>query len=179
MHGSDEEPRPQSSDRWRIQAEQMPPFRKVIETTCQSSVYVCRAGCILHLVRLIFLDWRFPVPSPSPAISRQPLQSSLRDFSSAHPNPGLRPGLISAVPTGLVPIFPPSQQFERTNLDKTEVQQSPFDKLRAGSTGLDFFFRSRAELGGSVRLKRPMRLKGFLSRIYEVYLCSLASHMLI
>jgi hypothetical protein len=28
-------------------------------------------------------------------------QSSLRDFSMAHANPGLRPGLSSAVPTGL------------------------------------------------------------------------------
>jgi hypothetical protein len=41
VHGADEEPRPESSDRWRIQAEQMPPFREVVDTTCQVSVYVC------------------------------------------------------------------------------------------------------------------------------------------
>jgi hypothetical protein len=33
-------------------------------------------------------------------------QSSLRDWSSLSQNPGLRPGLLSAVPSGLVPIHP-------------------------------------------------------------------------
>ncbi len=40
MHGADEEPRPESGDGWRIQTEQMPPFRKVVETLGQVSVYV-------------------------------------------------------------------------------------------------------------------------------------------
>ena len=40
MHGTDEEPRPQSSNGRGIQTEEMPPFRKVVETTCQISVYV-------------------------------------------------------------------------------------------------------------------------------------------
>ena len=40
MHGADEEPRPESSDGRRIQAEQMPPFRQVVEASCQVSVYV-------------------------------------------------------------------------------------------------------------------------------------------
>jgi hypothetical protein len=48
--------------------------------------------------------------SSFPRTSRRLFQSSLRDFSIAHANPGLRPGLSSAV---------------------------PFDKLRAGSSGLD------------------------------------------
>jgi len=42
MHGADEEPGPESSHRWCIETEQMPPFREVVETTCQISVYV---GC--------------------------------------------------------------------------------------------------------------------------------------
>ena len=41
MHGADEEPGPESSDRWRIQTEQMPPLREVVDTPCQVSVYVC------------------------------------------------------------------------------------------------------------------------------------------
>jgi hypothetical protein len=41
-----------------------------------------------------------PLPE-SRKISQQSFQSSLRDFSFAPPNPGLRPGLSSAVPTGL------------------------------------------------------------------------------
>jgi len=80
MHGSDEEPRPESSDRWRIQAEQMPPFREVVETTCQSSVYVRRAGWVLamsHLVRLKYSSIEDSRPAPeSRTTSRQPFQSS-------------------------------------------------------------------------------------------------------
>ena len=41
MHGADEEPGPQSRDRWRVQTEQMPPLRQVVDTLCQTSVYVC------------------------------------------------------------------------------------------------------------------------------------------
>jgi hypothetical protein len=41
MHGADKETGPESSDCWGIQTEQMPPFREVVDTTCQSSVYVC------------------------------------------------------------------------------------------------------------------------------------------
>ncbi len=40
MHGADEEPRPERGDGRRIQAEQMPPFRQVVEASCQVSVYV-------------------------------------------------------------------------------------------------------------------------------------------
>ena len=39
MHGAGEEPRPESGDGWRIQAEQMPPFREVVEAPGQVSVY--------------------------------------------------------------------------------------------------------------------------------------------
>jgi hypothetical protein len=60
MHSADEEPGPESSDRWRIQAEQMPPLRKVVDTPCQISVYVCCPDAFWrfsHLVHLkIFLD---------------------------------------------------------------------------------------------------------------------------
>ena len=41
MHGADEEAGPESSDRWRIETEQMPPFCEVVDTACQISVYVC------------------------------------------------------------------------------------------------------------------------------------------
>src|ERR1700733_3965312 len=37
----------------------------------------------------------------SMTMCRQPYQSSLRDSSMEHSNPGLRPGLSTAVPTGL------------------------------------------------------------------------------
>ena len=39
MHGAGEEPRPESGDGGRIQAEQMPPFREVVEAAGQTSVY--------------------------------------------------------------------------------------------------------------------------------------------
>jgi hypothetical protein len=39
MHGAGEEPRPERGDRRRIQAKQMPPFRKVVEALSQDSVY--------------------------------------------------------------------------------------------------------------------------------------------
>ena len=39
MHGAGEEPRPESGDGRRIQAEQMPPFREVVEAPGQTSVY--------------------------------------------------------------------------------------------------------------------------------------------
>jgi hypothetical protein len=60
-------------------------------------------------------------------------------------HPALRAGLLSAVPSGLVPIHADSGLFsassvkrpiEKANLDKTDSQPSPFDKLRAGSAGL-------------------------------------------
>ena len=41
MHGADEEPGPQSSDGGRVQTEQMPPLRQVVDTPCQDLVYVC------------------------------------------------------------------------------------------------------------------------------------------
>ena len=37
MHCTDEEPRPESGDGRRIQAEQMPPFGKVVEAVCTKS----------------------------------------------------------------------------------------------------------------------------------------------
>jgi hypothetical protein len=40
MHGADEEAGPESSNGGRIQTEQMPPLREVIDTACQISVYV-------------------------------------------------------------------------------------------------------------------------------------------
>ena len=46
MHGANEEERPESSDCWRIQAQEMPPFRKVVEASGQSSVYVVRNNAI-------------------------------------------------------------------------------------------------------------------------------------
>ena len=35
-------------------------------------------------------------------------------------------------------MYCPNWLAEKSNLDESEVQPSPFDKLRAGSTGLDF-----------------------------------------
>jgi hypothetical protein len=46
MHGADEEERPESSDCGRIQAQEMPPLREVVETAGQSSVYVFRTNAI-------------------------------------------------------------------------------------------------------------------------------------
>jgi hypothetical protein len=40
MHGADKEPRPERGDGRCIQAEQMPPFRQVVETSGQGSVYL-------------------------------------------------------------------------------------------------------------------------------------------
>ena len=42
VHGASEEPRPKSGNGWRIQAEQMPPFRKIVAATGQDSVYFAR-----------------------------------------------------------------------------------------------------------------------------------------
>ena len=84
---------------------------------------------------------------------RSPGLASLERFScpcgtGLAPNlyPALRAGLSSTVPAGLIPVgfegwfvfsgFRPHKPIETANLDKTEVQPSPFDKLRAGSTGL-------------------------------------------
>ena len=41
VHGANEEPRPESRNRWGIETEEMPPFRKVVDTPCQTLVYVC------------------------------------------------------------------------------------------------------------------------------------------
>ena len=43
MHGAGEEPRPKGSNRWRIQAEQMPPFGKIVAATGQDPVYFAAA----------------------------------------------------------------------------------------------------------------------------------------
>jgi hypothetical protein len=53
MHGAGEEPRPQCGNGRRIQAEQMPPFRKIVEATGQDSVYFAAAP---HLLDTPILD---------------------------------------------------------------------------------------------------------------------------
>jgi hypothetical protein len=105
MHGADEEPGPESSDTWRIQTEQMPPVRKVVDTSCQSSVYVRLSW--MHFGALE--DSR--LARESRTVSRQPFQSS------------------------------------------------PVDRLRAGSSGLDWPFLggsqvSKSETWGTLRVSR-------------------------
>ena len=61
-------------------------------------------------------------------------------------HPALRAGLLSAVPTGLIAICPIADLFSASALqigaskkayfDKSDFRPSPFDKLRAGSSGL-------------------------------------------
>ena len=50
MHGVGEEPRPESGDCRRIQAEKMPPFREIVEAPGQNSVY-CGGRKLLCLYR--------------------------------------------------------------------------------------------------------------------------------
>jgi hypothetical protein len=52
MHGASEEPRPKGSNSWRIQAEQMPPFRKIVAATDQDPVYFAAAPRLLNVPRV-------------------------------------------------------------------------------------------------------------------------------
>jgi hypothetical protein len=84
------------------------------------------------------------------------LQSSLRDLSMVHANPGLRPGLNSAVPDGTGFAFgygDPIPTGERPSL-----QPPPFDKLRAGSSGL--ILNAEVAQGGA----GPVQVGGLLGK---------------
>ena len=51
MHGAGEEPRPESGDCRRIQAEQMPPFREIVEAPGQDSVYCSDPSAALGMTK--------------------------------------------------------------------------------------------------------------------------------
>jgi hypothetical protein len=172
MHGADEEPRPESSDRWRIQAEQMPPFREVVDTTCQVSVYVCcqdestlgfspgpkgvktgksdRRGCA-RLFRPMVPDFLHEA-RPTDACAAF-IKESRMEFVNARKLD--RKSGCTLVRTWGAPVrFPPAFATAQTLAG------------RSANSQLSLGF-PQTDLGGSVRLKRLMRLKGPPSRIYE------------
>jgi hypothetical protein len=76
--------------------------KQAVMTTTTKSSPVGTTGSYLDISRYSAIGV-FSIHSQIPDIfSINFFQSSLRDFSMGHANPGLRPGLSSAVPTGLI-----------------------------------------------------------------------------